>query len=621
MARDWIFDFIDGSNSNGGTSLIDALKDHQAAAWAYISNGDRLLFQASASVLSHYRPLAGGSDLSSWRGPALSGKTDLRIQPYGDVKPVFRGDCTLSAAVWVQIPATNAYTTVVDFGATAPSGVTFGYDSSTQVLGGESCHYGVIAGAAASALAVQSADHSFFYDTTTDTLTINLGGVDPNSGVVTAVCGGDANMMSLTSMTGCRMTGIVARLTTLKSSGGGYCRAWTGCVDCVDEDGEAWDGGNHNLGCIGNFNRNNRIVRAVVGGGDTTSTLIVQYLADNTQKLEGTRVVDSKAVVYNHLKPDGNPNVAAAVVTGYFTHAVSSDRVITDLEFRGCYAACVPFTSAGVKGYGAASNIGVYTGDRMSTQGRPLRFIDCRSTGDTSFTLPGPALVQRCRFDFANAGPNNSGGSTGIIRTQTDGGGTDIRCRMLFDSCDFMADLANATSQKFVLPSSASYAAGEGPTFLGCSFTDYGADTGTSVMIGFNSKTNFGVVVRGCVFAYLLKSSTRAQLCATDNVAAALHDFQACDYVGISSTSYSANASFNADTEWMSLIDTRGRALTVAQAALASAAAGGSGLPAGSSLIYNGAGAQDVRARLDVRKRLAQSGRGAWRRADIGWDR
>jgi len=566
---DWILDYVNGSNSNGGTSLVDAWKSPMAAGWSSIASGDRIILKGDANdVATHFRPVSI-SELLTFQF-LLANKTNVTVIPYNDLGYCIRGDVVLASGSWSNVSGTiykqNIGTNLTASGTGSESkqlGVTWEYDASTVTLipGYAPAHYGILAAGASSTVSVGES----FYDRATGDLFINVGS-NPALGVVTVCRGKSDSLIKWTTANGIKWFGGVGRLCSLFNTSVGYILERSGSSDCVIDGFRAFDGGYHNIGGIGSGNQRNVIKNCYAEGGGDTGTLFVEYAQSGTHR--GTRVIDCTALVRTHLGIDGVPlGGSGANQTGFYFHYGSGEDVVQDLEFRRCGAQCYSPSSAGVRGYGGVDVSTAFAGSRYERANRQVRYVDCWSRSDTSWTINAPIYVLRGDFRFTNTGPLGAASSTGCLRFSTDGGGTDKRGIPLFEGTLIIFDGDNASTQYMMRAQSSPtyYDDGsgeyEGPTFIGCTIVDIGDGTNQVVLFDYQTEANFAFAVQSCIVGYTARGGTNQKLCGADgSLGAGVHLFERNHYVGIGTTTdYSANTSYDSKAEWTSAIDPNGK--------------------------------------------------------------
>jgi hypothetical protein len=570
MADDVFLDWVNGSNSNGGTSLVDAFKSPMAAGWsAAITAGARIIIKGDAAdAATHYRPV-DITELLTFQF-LLTSKTNVTVIPYDDLGYCIRGDVVLASGSWTNVSGTiykqNIGADLIASGSGSESkqlGVTWNYDENTTTLipGYPAAHYGILAAGTSSTVAVGES----FYDRTSGDLFINVGG-NPALGVVTVCRGKSDSLIKWTTATGVRWYGGTGRLCSLHNTSVGYIFERSGSTDCLIDGFQAFDGGYHNIGGIGAGNVRNVIKNCYAEGGGDTGTLFVEYAQSGTHK--GTRLIDCTALVRTHLGIDGTPNGGSGSnQTGFYFHYGSGQDVVEDLEFLRCGAQCYSPSSPGIRGYGGVDVSTNFAGSRYERTNRQVRYVDCWSRNDTSWTINAPIYVLRGDFRFTNAGPLGAAGSTGCLRFSTDGGGTAKRGIPLFEGTLIQFDLDNASTQYAMRAQSSPtyYDDGtgeyEGPTFLGCTIVDIGDSTNQAVLFDYQTEANFAFAVQSCIVGYTARGGSNQKLCSSDgSLAAGVHLFERNHYIGIgTSNDYSANTSFDTKAEWTSAIDANGK--------------------------------------------------------------
>ncbi|MGE3175855.1 MAG: hypothetical protein AB7O32_00180 [Vicinamibacterales bacterium] len=562
---DVYLDYVNGSNANGGTSLVDAWKSPLAAGWSSIANGSRIILRGDeADLATHFRP-ADLSELLTFQ-LLLSGKSNITIIPYDDRGYVIRGDVVLNPASWSNVSGTiykqNIGTNLIAASGNEGKqlGVTFDYDDNTVTLipGYPAAHYGILEAGTSSTVAVGES----WYDRTSGDLFINVG-ADPALGVVTVSRGKSDSLIKWAACSGIRQFGGVGKLCSLHNTTVGYIHERNGCSDCLLSDFRAYDGGYHNIGGIGSGNVRNTVRSCYAEGGGNTGTHFVEYATSGTHS--GVRVADCVALVRTHLLIDGTPRGGSgAVQAGFFCHYGTGQNNVNDLEFRRCGTQCYVGTSPNIHGWGGV-DVGTFSGSRYSRDGRPVRYIDCWSRGDTYMTVEGPQYFLRCDFRFTNAGPLGAASSTGCVRFGTDGGGTSKRGIPLFEACLIIGNMDNGSAQYFCRAQGNTYfddGSGEfeGPTFVGCTVADLGTGTNRVSIFDYQDRANFKYAAFACLAGFTGRGGTNAYICYADSTAnAAKHEFADCHLFGYTAGKLSLNTSFDTQAEWTSTIDAAGK--------------------------------------------------------------
>lgn len=582
MARDWIFDAINGDDLNGGTGPNDALRGITAAALSAVGAGDRLLFRATNDVASHYRPLPDGSNFHAWR-LALSNLDRVRLMPYDDVAPVIRGDFVFQA-LWTD-NGDGTHSATLPASGLRIDAVTFNYDSSlianTNLQ--RSAHSGLLMPlipGGASAESITGTAWRFTVSGTT--LRCNFGGQDPNApgAVITVVKGAatattDESLIALDNCHGCEIHGIVTKLAypANRSTGAGIYIA--NSRDALIQDCEAH---NHGLHCIelvaggapGSSIRGGRIIRCFAQGSVAywpTPVYGTPFVAYSHTDPLSVRFASCKALACAHL--DGAiknyPTQVATAVTGFYHHADGVHATVEDIEFRECVTdTMLGSTGAqlnGNNGY-AGSNPARYTGSRTHGPGRPVRLIDCQSYDDTTMTIEGEWWILRGKYRFVKAGPQKAASSTGSLRLRSNQGGGTWRCNPLLEACEMIWNLRGPDSAgQYAIRWSASDGnadLSEGITIRGCTLIEQGSSGNFKALFALNGYANITIRCEGSRVGSLVTQASDNVLCLDDtNIPAAQMRFRANHYIGFHATNnvYSRVSTRDSKAEWTSVIE------------------------------------------------------------------
>lgn len=542
------FDALNGDDANSG-SITSKWKTFGGAApaafIAAMSGADRLILGTGAI----FRPTI--ATLATWVGITASG--GATIIPSSTTEKFKIQGCAQVPTGWSD-QGGGRYRKNIGAGLSIGS-ILFGLNE-TFYMGGINSDVPLRMGLLVAGTYGSCASNEGAYDSASGNLEVNVG-EDPLDGVYVTKDAGQALIIvgggSSSLVEGFDLA-VAGKLNAAKTT---YCIQGQGCSGSIFQDGIAQMGTNHCAGFTSGLCTNNLFKNVVVAGGDNNATLFINHSASagNTSgKLNGC-----VAHVMGHYGHHGQQNVANSAVAGYYAHCDSS--VIADLEYRDCAAyGYGPSTEArGFAALGASTELATYTGSRYSNAGRALRYIGCTGVGLSYGHLNGAPLFQRCKFNFSQAGPSGAAVTFGAIRCNGSGG-TGCPSLPLFESCEILTDLNNASSTiaLFQARNTVVIQAGEGPTLVNCNVLEVSAGSNTPKLIDTQGNANFTCAATGSVFG-ATQSGRSIKLLGNDSGrSASLYPMSGNAYTGIGSTIYSDDASRNTFAEFVATVDETG---------------------------------------------------------------
>ena len=561
---DVVLDFENGLDTNGGTSLADAIKTFSATRLSSLpSENIRLLLR----IQDVMRPSSLAA-INSFGLLSLSSKRNLIVQPYSGSSVNIFPDVVLSTGLsWTNVSG-NRWQASVGTGLRI-GGITYGYhENTTTGPDGQPMNYGVLSKQTSGAN-VASNSWSWYYDSAGGTLDINLAGLDPNglSGLRAMYGGSSYNLLTFINCDSAIVQGINIKCFETHASGGGYGIIFQSASNCVVQDCAIATAGYHPFGYVGNTNENNVFRNCIAkdhGNVASGGTGFINY--SDLNGVRGSLVEKCRAVVTTSLNPAGSVNIvpSSGDITGFFAHCSTGVKV-SDIEYRDCSA--YVGNNAVFKAVGGTDFVD-YSGAWNETSGRPARYIRLLTENDTYMSLNMAALFDSCTLRFARAGSTGTSGN-GCIRISKFGSG--FKVNPLFLRTSITSNLDKSPSGSGVLINAATYDSTDGCSFVDTSWIDTGTTANDTYLFNFNGRT-CTVNASRSVFGYSAKPASQSYLCGGDNsLAASYHNFSGCVYVGIRTTSFgwSSNTALDASSEWLSAVDTTGQAMTAANASFA----------------------------------------------------
>lgn len=561
---DVFLDFDNGLDTNGGTSLADAVKTFSASRLSALPAGDfRLLLKINEAM----RP-ASVAAINSFGLLSISSKYNVIVQPYSGSSVNIFGDTLLSTGLlWLNVSG-NRWQAIIGTGLRI-GGVSYNYhESTTTGPDGQPMNIGLLSKQTSGAN-VASNSWSWYYDSAAGSLDINLAGLDPNglSGLRVIYGGASYNLLTFINCVGLTVQGINMKCFEPHAAGGGYGIIFQSATDCLVESCAGASLGYHPFGYVGNTNLRNTFRSCIAkdhGNVSSGGTGFVNY--SDLNGVEGSLIDKCRAVVTTSLNPAGNTIIvpSSGDITGFFTHCATGIKV-RDIEYRDCSA--YVGNSAVFKAVGG-TDFATYSGAWNETPGRPARYIRLLTEGDTYMALNMAALFDSCTLRFSRSGSTGASG-TGCIRISKFGSG--IKSNPLFLRTSIVSNLDKSPSGSGVLVFAGTYESGDGVSFVDSSWVDVGTTANDTYMFNFNGQTNTINASRS-VFGYSAKPANQSYLCGGDNsLAAANHNFSSCTYVGIRTGAFgcSSNSSFDVQSEWLSTVDTTGQFISASTASFA----------------------------------------------------
>lgn len=603
---DYYLDAVNGDDSNGGTSLVDAVRTLAAAAiqsGAVAATNPRLLIKGRvtpsniagyATERVQFDEVHGGAgDRAAWAAQKFklswANKTDARIEPYNGKQVELRGDLRTDPASWIptvhgSMEHPGLSTAVCTVAAVASRYDTLGFTA----MDGSTLRCGWLR-KAANLAACRATPGTWFQDSTA--LHVND---SPGANELSVVLSADYNVLTFDACAGVACSGVDIACHAIDRTGAGYGYVLQSCSDSVVRNAILSCLGYHSAGYVGS-NVRNRFESITCDGfglntagggtafvhfansGNVTGGLYVGCRVHSVSPcdLDGLQLADPYGVL-------GPASWTSGGLLAYYSHTDGSGgRVIADLEYRDCRAYVyvdVPGSKKTTKvgGWGAG-NIADYAGSHYEIGQRPVRLVDCRVVGEAAMNIEGSWSFDRCTLDFSNfptaLNPGGSGGdgtaSAGCLRWRKQSG---VGFRTYLRACDvlFKADAAGYVQS--IQAFTGTFAAGDGVTFAACSILENGSGSNDCGVFSYNGKADFTYRVYGSWIGTKARSTTAFALCDGDNsISASFHEFRRNTYVGLGTGAnrYSSNASFDTQAEWFSAIDTAGIARTFAAAKVA----------------------------------------------------
>ena len=573
-----VWDPVNGSDSNSGNSRSQAWRTPGGtapAAWLAASIENR-----RAILLNGIFSPTNSSDFASYAFWSFT-QNGLHIAPDGDNAVRIYGDAVLAQ--------TFTHTSGGVWTATLPTGLSIGAafldhrNVTYSGLNGRQLRGGLLESDASATPAL----NKWNYNSGTGVFAVNTGSGsnDPNGRV--SICrSGNFNLITVQG-NGCVIEGIELSISgPLSSASYGIQLRGTGHLA---QDLISHISGYHPLGASGSQCEGNIFKNCIGGtGGPNATTFVLHASSGNVSG----KILDGEAHACGHFTPAGTVHSGHVGNTAIYMHTGGSNPV-TDMEIRGIRCYVYSATDNGINVLGGSTELTAYTGARTAADNRALRFIDVRTFNDTWMYVNGAPLFQRCRLDYSKSGPLGTGVSYGTIRIKGSGG-TGCPSQPLFDACEILANLDNASSSIGIMQgwNTTVLQAGEGPTLVNTTMLDTGSGSNQAGLILPNF-ANFRAEVYSSVLGFsggkttgrLLKSDTGTTHAFAGNVYAAI-------------ASYSDVTSRDTSSEWTSAIDPQ--AIHVATAAdLALVSGSTSGVPRPHSPVHRRR-SRTIKSRADI---------------------
>lgn len=530
--------FLDGElgNDNGSGSISDPWRTFggtaTAAFLAAMGSGDYL------RVAGTCRPLSVAT-LNSYSPLTVTNRTGATIEQWDGRSAAFLRLDAVITGTWTNVSG-NSWTISVATGLTV-SGMTFNYDSSTYTgQNNQTINYGVMILATGSTAdlvawnaAVDAAAWSMNYDPTSGTIRANFAGQNPNLGVVTLVRGGTTNVATLSGCTGCTIRGIKIGVCGINVGAGGYGGFIFNGTSCVLDSLIFQTLGAHGQANTGGTNVGNIVRSCKSLDLAPNSTGFVTY--SDSGNTSGSVFAGNNAHVVGYRAPDGTDCYPTPTsMQGFFCHTSGGSVTIDDSEWRDCnayvYMPQADATKGKVMAGFGANNVKTYAGAWNSRTSRPVRWFRCNSYNDVGMAVNHSGWFFRCNFRFDKNGASDTAASSGAVIAMTGDGGSSLTVKPLFESCDLVADMAcpSASTEIHVRALSGTFAAGEGPGFIGCSIINRGASNAHAcILFDYGSKANYMVHAVGCLIGHANRNNATTYTCGSDDGSGvARHDFR-----------------------------------------------------------------------------------------------
>lgn len=477
-------------------------------------------------------------------------------------------------------------------GSVAPGCVVWRYfDPANQTPeGARKCFLQRVVDAAT----VASTSNSWFYNSSTGVLTVNIAGSGTTvpttyTGKIDAVQ--DTTSVTLSEIYVGRSTGVPILFTASGTNNvidGLYCGIsapisntasygffFGSNANSVIKNCKAWNCGYHHFGSYGNNNTNNKFINCAgynIGcSGGSGGTIFVSY-ADSTVNLTNSY---SNCVAYTswHLGrngyevPTGTGETKAGGSFGYYSHTAGTSKVI-DLQYNNCI--CYSGTANNIicPGWGVANASMTQKASKLDPSSYGTRVIDSQqilvqTTSSSGISPPyydfgAPMAFQRCKLDLGwtfttTLGQNIDGGAQGRFRTYP-----AYSIDILFESCDIELSHGDNSTNNLGFFCTDSNGAARNCSFIfnGCTIRDL-SSLSTSTGYLFITLADSLYVCYNCIFVNPT-GGNRNRIANTGWSGGSaiidiqkFFDFRGNIYVGYDSTAGYGSAAFaNSFAEW-----------------------------------------------------------------------
>lgn len=530
-----------GSDSGSGTS---------ASPWQTIAKVFSTVTFASGDIVNLAGTIRGGAA----RGGGTLDAVTFR-QWSGQTEYHLRG-AVVVGGTWVQVPATDAWTQTIAASLNI-RGVVVNYDTNTPKSWGQKIGH---LRPQTSAAAAQSTARSFHYDSATGVLTVNCGGLDPNSQVIER-CVGNIIGASLGQCDGCQWQELRACLFMDCTTGTGNALRMSGSNNTATLDW-VYDCGHHHVlvadgNCSGNVIRGvgDKIVAGVSNydGTGTPATGIMLVFHTTSASQTGNFGQDLTVYCSPCYDDQGTAIQTGGVNNACYSHAGGGNTFdgVTWQDIRVIY----PDTVATASTPFAAMNATRPTADAANEYdgtGFGVLFDRCSCTGAPGMTLSVEATTtlginfRRCSLLFTGSEAKSEAG-LGVVRKIDDNNGITLR----FEDCEFTCTMGDTATGSFFRYRAARL------LFLNCSIAETGSGTNErAIFLPFDNTSV--VLCRQSVLGYVTSTAGLRRFFLNDSgFPASTKNFSGCSYVRIAS--YSSDALYNTWAEWVAAIDTAGR--------------------------------------------------------------
>jgi hypothetical protein len=398
--------YIDAATGNDTTGNGSAAQPYAtwwgttpaaAIAAGSFTNGDTLFLAGTFRA-----PIGSTGNL------VITSKTGIRVTAWpGRDRPVLRRD-QLVTGTWANTATDRAAVTTST--GLAIAGLVFAYDRTIDADGRHRAFLRPVADVAA----VNATANSYFYNSGTGALNINVAGLAANNPQTASVAAevawvssnSNENTVQLVSCTDCIVDNLTSILAAPLATGSGYGIMVQNGLRVTVRNCVARDCGYHGIGFVGANTINCVIEDCEVWGGNNAGTPIVFYAGPNPATVVGCRCRRTTVHNYCHLRPDGTSLFTTdAQQTGIFSHVDGYPSYIEDLEITDCYVRCYPTLGGGGSGGFYGNAIGVVE----------IRDVSFTDTNHDSY----PVRVSDCVF--VDCGGGGSQGSISFRRCSVSG--------------------------------------------------------------------------------------------------------------------------------------------------------------------------------------------------------